>query len=156
MITRYNVVLAPHTEGHPLLVKEETYPYNSDSVHSPDAVVKMLNACMGLETRAEEYAYMVAVDSACHVLGIFEVAHGTVNSALIGMREIFIRALLSGAAAIFLVHNHPGANPAPSQEDKQVCQRTKETCALMGIRLMDFIIVSRGGRYWSFMEKKML
>ena len=39
---------------------------------------------------------------------------------------IYMRALLTGAAYIVLVHNHPSGDSTPSKEDIDVCTRMKK------------------------------
>ena len=48
------------------------------------------------------------------------VAHGTMDTILVHPREVFRAAVISAAAAIVLVHNHPSGDPTPSPEDISV------------------------------------
>ena len=93
---------------------------------------------------------MLALNTKCRVIGLFEISHGTVNECLVSPREVLIRALLCGAAAIFLVHNHPSGDPQPSTMDTVVTKRMQQACKMIGIELLDHIIV--GDHYYSFLE----
>jgi len=64
-------------------------------------------------------------------------------------------ALLSSAAAIILIHNHPTGDPSPSNEDVTVTKRLKEAGELIGIPVLDHIIIGKG-QYLSFVEKGLL
>lgn len=75
----------------------------------------MLNTVFRLNRPTEEYMYMLALDNKCELLGVFEVAHGTVNATLYNLREIFICALLCGASCIVLTHNHPSGDTTLSK-----------------------------------------
>lgn len=46
-----------------------------------------------LDKKAEEYAFMLAYDTKKSLIGIFEISHGTINTALLSNREIFMRGL---------------------------------------------------------------
>lgn len=64
-----------------------------------------------------------------------------------------IRALLSGAAGIILVHNHPSGSIIPSKADINLTEKVKEICMLMGIDFMDHIIIG-DNQFYSFEEVK--
>ena len=106
-----------------------------------------------LNKQSEEYVYMIALNTKCRPLGIFEVSHGAVNSSICNPREIFIKALLCGASGIILAHNHPSGDPTPSKEDERVYKRIKDAGNIIGIELLDNIIVGNG--YFSFRENNM-
>ena len=92
-----------------VLVKERAYNYKTENSHleSADKVVKMMCDVFQIHLRAEEYVYLLSLDTKCKVLGIFEVGHGTVNGCLLHTRESMIRNVLCGASAFIVAHNHP-------------------------------------------------
>jgi DNA repair protein RadC len=55
-------------------------------------------------------------------------------------RETFKTALLSSAAAIILLHNHPTGDPTASREDLSICKRLREAGEILGVKVLDFII----------------
>lgn len=84
------------------LVKEKGLNYEAEKLNNPEDIVLMMRRLLHMEQMAEEYCYMIAMNSSCKVLGIFFISKGTVNVSLITPREIYIRALLSGAVQIIL------------------------------------------------------
>lgn len=54
-------------------------------------------------------------------------------------------ALLAGAQAILLAHNHPSGDPEPSPEDEILTRMVQEVCSLLGLRLLDHIVVGGSG-----------
>src|SRR5688572_19121340 len=48
------------------------------------------------------------------------VSIGTLDSILVHPREVFRVAVVSSAAAILLMHNHPSGEPTPSESDIKV------------------------------------
>lgn len=135
---------------HNILVQEDSHDYSVSNFDSPKYVVDMINSIFNLNKQAEEYIYMIALNTKNMILGVFEVSHGSVNWAICGPREIFIRALLCGASKIILVHNHPSGICNPSSEDINVYKKISEAGELIGIMLVDSIIIGDG--YYSFME----
>ena len=83
------------------------------------------------------------------------VSIGSLNQSIVHPREVFKTALLSNAAAIILVHQHPTGDPSPSTEDIAITRRLKEAGEIMGIKILDHIIVG-DGEYLSFVERGLL
>lgn len=149
-ITKYRTELNENL--HNVLVKENGYNYPLESVTSANAIAAMLNTIFRLNKQAEEHLYMVALNTKCRILGVFEVSHGTVNCSICNPRDIFIKALLCGATGIILAHNHPSQDTTPSKEDMETYRRVKESGRMIGIELMDNIILGNG--YFSFHENR--
>ena len=78
---------------------------------------------------------------------------GTVTGAIIGMREIFMSAILCNAAEIICFHNHPSGDPSPSVADNLITEKIKKAGEIMDIPLRDHIILGEQG-YYSYDEKK--
>lgn len=135
-----------------ILKQEKEFEYlQADSFDNAGILVEMLNKMFCLDRQSEEYVYMIALNAANRILGIFEISHGTVNTALCNPREILIRALLCGAVNIILAHNHPSGVTKPSNEDIAVYRRIKKAGEAIGIGLLDNIII--GDSYYSFEER---
>lgn len=54
---------------------------------------------------------------------------------------------LLGAAAIILVHNHPGGSLEPSADDMRVTARLASAGRLLGMDVLDHLILASAGRY---------
>ena len=144
-----------------VLVKERAYNYKTENSHleSADKVVKMMCDVFQIHLRAEEYVYLLSLDTKCKVLGIFEVGHGTVNACLLHTREIMIRNVLCGASAFIVAHNHPSGELSASSDDVSTTKKLYEAGELMGIHLLDHIIIGREDEkeaYYSMAEHGLL
>ena len=144
-----------------VLVKERAYNYKTENSHleSADKVVKMMCDVFQIHLRAEEYVYLLSLDTKCKVLGIFEVGHGTVNACLLHTREIMIRNVLCGACAFIVAHNHPSGELSASSDDVSTTKKLYEAGELMGIHLLDHIIIGREDEkeiYYSMAEHGLL
>lgn len=140
-----------------VLVKERAFNYKTQNSHldSAEKIAKMMCDVFELHLLAEEYVYLLALDTKCRVLGIFEVGHGTVNACLLHTREIMIRNVLCGASAFIVVHNHPSGELSVSNDDISTTEQLKKAGELMGILLLDHIIIGRGDEketYYSLKE----
>lgn len=88
--------------------------------------------------------------SCCDVVSI-----GSLNQSIVHPREVFKTALLSSAAAMILIHQHPTGDPTPSREDIEITRRLKEAGEIIGIKVLDHIIIGNG-EYLSFVESGLL
>lgn len=102
-----------------------------------------------------EMFYVVNIDGKGRVLGVKCLSEGTVNMAPITVRQVAENALNSGAAAVFLCHNHPSGVALPSAADHAVTKQIQEVLEPMGIELRDHIIVADGD-YVSMAQSGML
>lgn len=82
---------------------------------------------------------------------------GSLNESMAHPREIFKASILSNAATIMLMHNHPSSNLLPSKHDTMMTDRMAKMCELMGIPLLDHVIVGGdNSQYFSFKEKRLM
>lgn len=79
------------------------------------------------------------------------ISTGLINSALVHPREVFRSAIVAGAAAIILVHNHPSGDPTPSAEDRALTEQLVAAGKLLDIPVHDHVVIGRE-RYVSFAE----
>lgn len=82
---------------------------------------------------------------------------GSLNQSIAAPREIFKSSILSNAATMLIIHNHPSGKLSPSMADTMMTDRMLKLCDLMGIPLEDHIIVGGNNEeYFSFREHAML
>jgi DNA repair protein RadC len=74
-----------------------------------------------------------------------ELFRGTVDGATVYPREVVKRALQHNASAVILGHNHPSGVSEPSEADRSITLKLAKALALVEIRLLDHLVVSRGG-----------
>ena len=150
-IVKYKTKL---TEDKKAVLEKEyavNYPELDRKMSSPEKVVRLARDFLHIHEEAEEYLYMLCTNVKLELTSVFELSHGTVNSSVVGVREIFQKALLANAVNIILIHNHPSGDPTPSREDVNITKRVKEAGQIIGIDILDHIIV--GDSYTSLKEK---
>lgn len=102
-----------------------------------------------LAERDREHCLLAALDTKHRVLELRTVSIGSVDHTFMEPREIFRDALLAGAAAVAVAHNHPSGDPAPSPEDRAVTRRIVRAGETLGVPLVDHLIVGTAGRWRS-------
>ena len=80
---------------------------------------------------------------------------GTATMTVCSIRDIYRRAVKSGAVHIILMHNHPSGDPSPSKEDMDLTYRAKKAGEMLDIRLLDHLIIG-DLRYYSMKEEGVL
>lgn len=90
---------------------------------------------------------VVCLDVHLNIIGLHEVAHGSINGCGLRMADIYKRALLNNAFSIVIAHNHPGGKASPSHEDVVITDKIIEAGKLLGIDCMDHIIVTIDNYY---------
>lgn len=108
-----------------------------------------------VELLAEERMYVMLLSTKNRVNAIQEVSVGSLNASIVHPREIFKAAILSNAAALIMVHNHPSGDPTPSPEDAQITKLIVDAGKLLNIPILDHVVIG-DRRYASMKEKGMI
>ena len=133
------------------MVKEKKLPYGKESIDHPQKVVKLARQLLnGVD---KEHLLVIPVDAAAKPVGIEIVSIGSLNGAVLEPREVFKHAILSNAAGILIIHNHPSGNVIPSEEDCRVTERVRQAGDLLGIPVLDHIILGDEEMYLSMKEE---
>ena len=136
-----------------LVIKEELPEYINarTRITSPEQIWEMFSY---LRRETKEYFIAAHVDGKNRIVCIDQISVGSLNQSIVHPRETFKSALLSSAAAIILIHNHPTGDPTPSREDMEITRRLKDAGELLGIKVLDHIII--GDTYTSFVSQGLL
>lgn len=124
-------------------------------VTSPEDAVELLGKYMCEMDREVVCVINLKTDGTpinCHFASM-----GSMNEACVHPRELLKASILSNAASMLLVHNHPSGNLFPSKQDTKLTDRMVKLCELIGIPLLDHVIVGGDNKeYFSFREKSLL
>jgi DNA repair protein RadC len=104
----------------------------------------------------QEQFVCMYLNRANRVIGVYPLSLGGITGTVADIRLILSVALKIAATSIILSHNHPSGNLEPSAADKGLTAKIKEACTHFDISLMDHIILSAEGGYYSFMDEGML
>ena len=115
---------------------------------NPEAAVVPL---LAYRKRKTEHFIALYVDNKNRLICKKVMSKGTVDQAPVFPREIVRHALIKQASGIILGHNHPGGDPEPSLQDRELTSRIKRICVELGIRVLDHVIVTDTGHF-SFQE----
>jgi DNA repair protein RadC len=103
----------------------------------------------------KEHFVLLALNNKNRVNGYKVISTGTLTASLIRPGDVYRAALHLAAAAVVFVHNHPGGDPMPSQEDQDITRRLRECGDMLAIRVLDHVILG-ADRYYSFSDRGLL
>jgi DNA repair protein RadC len=98
---------------------------------------------------------VVLVDTKHQLIRVRVLAVGSSDAVTAEPREVFRDALLAGAAAVVLFHNHPSGDPTPSPDDVSMTHRMINAGRVVGIEVIDHLIVG-DARYFSMRESHVI
>jgi DNA repair protein RadC len=90
------------------------------------------------------------------VLGLMAISKGGISGTVTDVRIVLQAAIKSCASGIIVAHNHPSGNLTPSESDSRITQKIKEAGNIMDIQLLDHIIMTGEGDYYSFADNGLL
>lgn len=106
------------------------------------------------DLRNEEF-WVVAINNASRIIKKVQVSVGGIDQTSADVRLIMQVLINTGASQFAAVHNHPGGNPKPSNEDKRLTEQLKKAAEIFNIRMMDHVIITDSG-YYSFCDEGMI
>lgn len=125
----------------------------ADALSNPAVVKDYLRLKLG--ERQHEVFAVVFLDTQNRVIAIDEMFRGTLSQTSVYPREVVKAALAHNAGAVILAHNHPSGSAEPSRADEYLTQTLKAALALVDVRVLDHLIVTRTG-VLSFAERGLL
>ncbi|NJY63248.1 JAB domain-containing protein [Salinimicrobium sp. CDJ15-81-2] len=99
---------------------------------------------------------IMLLNNANKVKGIYQVSTGGITGTLVDLRIVFAVVLKSLTTAVILAHNHPSGTLRPSEPDKRLTQKIKKAGELFDIKVLDHLILTPDGNYFSFADEGML
>lgn len=128
----------------------------SESFSSPSDVAGFIRYAIGLnEVELQEQFIVLYLSQANKVIGYYKHSKGSINATVADIRVILGVALKCACVSMVVAHNHPSGNTKPSRADEDLTRRLKESAALMDIRLLDHLIITKDN-HLSFADEGLL
>ena len=136
------------------LVKERPL-LSEEQLTSPEKVAMVVGDY--IRDMDREALCVINFNSKLQPLNFNLVSIGAIDTTIASPREILKSAILSNAANMMILHNHPSNILEPSKEDIRTTAKLVDICNLVGIPLLDHIIVGPDkGRYFSLRDKQLV
>ena len=108
------------------MVRDGSIEYGKNPISKPQDLAEL--GLKLLKNADREMFILVCLNTKSFINCIHLVGIGTLDQAVITPREVLKAALLSNAAGIAFIHNHPSGDPKPSKEDISLTNTLKR-CA---------------------------
>lgn len=120
-----------------------------DYISGPKNIVEIMTK----EAQVDRECFWVLHLDTKHQVIEKELVHiGTLNRSTAHPREIFKKAIINSCDGIITIHNHPGNSAIPSREDTTVWRRLRDAGEILGIDVLDNMIITPCGKYFSELE----
>lgn len=127
---------------------------DAEWVATSDDVVRIFRP--QLERLSHEECWAVYLTASNRIIERQRVSQGGVTGTVVDYRLIVKRALELLATQLILIHNHPSGSAEASAQDRALTDRIARAAALFDIRLLDHLIIARGGGDFSFRREGLL
>ena len=104
-----------------------------------------------IREKQQEYFICISLNGANEVIEKRVVTIGLLDRSPVHPREVFADVIADRAASVIFAHNHPSGHEQPSESDRRIHDQLTEAGAILGLRVLDHVIVTRKG-YFSFKE----
>jgi DNA repair protein RadC len=90
------------------------------------------------------------------VKGVYEVSNGGITGTLVDIRILFAVILKTLSVGVILAHNHPSGKLLPSEADKVLTKKIKKASSFFDVKILDHLIITPNGDYYSFSDNGLL
>jgi DNA repair protein RadC len=126
-----------------------------DFIRGPEDVKKYaLEIIRQISDAGKEHSIILALNCKNEIIGSEVVSIGHATGTLVNNTQIFKALLKFNAVTSFIfAHNHPSGSVEPSKADDQIVKSLKNAGQIMDLPLIDSIIVSISGEYYSYSKE---
>ncbi|WP_018619215.1 RadC family protein [Spirosoma luteum] len=132
--------------------KEQDRPIRAKVTCSRDAYNEMIPH---LSDKPHEEFWILLMNRANEILRPVHISTGGVSGTVADPKLIFKQAIEHLASSMILFHNHPSGNLTPSQADKDLTKKLKDSGRLLDIPVLDHLIFTDKA-YYSFADEGIL
>jgi len=124
-------------------------------ISDPETAVSILKSIYADLDADQEHVTILCLNKAHKVTGFKVLFTGGQDESIVDLKVLYRNALMLGATALVIAHNHPSGRTEPSTQDLDMTRKVLSAGEMLGIRVLDHIIL--GGDQWlSFREKGLI
>lgn len=130
---------------------------NSDRVKviSSESALQILKPFYEEFMDYKEASFVILLNRSNKVIGVNKISEGGFTGTIVDAKNVFQVALLAGATAMILSHNHPSGTLKPSESDIQITKKIIEFGKMIELPVLDHLILTSEG-YYSFADEGMI
>lgn len=124
------------------------------NVSSADKAVEILLPFFNPDTIAlKEQCLLLLMNQASDAIGVFRLSEGGITGTIVDIKIILSVVLKAAASSIIICHNHPSGRLSASDSDIQATIKLRDACGMVDVKLLDHLIVSPSGSYYSIIKE---
>ena len=100
-----------------------------------------------------ESFFVLILNRRNETIAFAKIAQGGVSMVLVDVKIIAKYILDTMCSSVIVAHNHPSGTLEASREDRALTEKIKNMCDLIDVRLLDHLILTPSGEYYSFGDK---
>jgi len=140
-----------------LSYKESFLTSCETTISSSSKAAAILLQSFDMNTIALQETFKVLLlNNSNKVKGIYTLSIGGITGTLVDIRILYAVILKSLSTAVILCHNHPSGTLKASEQDKEITQKIKKAGSYLDVKVLDHIILSPDGKYFSFADNGLL
>ena len=140
-----------------LSYKESFLTSCETTISSSSKAADILLQSFDMNTIALQETFKVLLlNNSNKVKGIYTLSIGGITGTLVDIRILYAVILKSLSTAVILCHNHPSGTLKASEQDKEITQKIKKAGSYLDVKVLDHIILSPCGKYFSFADNGLL
>ena len=149
METKVNEIAISYTGN----IKAKSYPKITSS---GDAASILFEHWDKNNIELQESFKMLLLNNSNKVKGIYTLSIGGITGTLVDVRIVFAVLLKSLTTGVILAHNHPSGTLSPSEADKSLTIKIRKAGELFDVKVLDHLILTPEGNYFSFADEGLL
>ncbi len=122
-------------------------------ISGSQAIFELMQPAIG-DLPHEEF-WVILLNQAMKIIDKVRISQGGVNSTVIDVRLIMKRAIEKLATSMIVCHNHPSGSTKPSDQDKLITYKIKDSGDILDIKLLDHVIICQNA-YLSFADEGLI
>tara|TARA_R110002095_G_C4234894_1_gene238399 strand:- start:1184 stop:1633 length:450 start_codon:yes stop_codon:yes gene_type:complete len=127
------------------------------SIKSSEDAAKLIFQGWNQDTIGLQESFKVLLlNNANKIKGIYQVSTGSITGTLVDMRILFAVIIKTLSVGVILAHNHPSNKLKPSEADKQLTDKIQQAAKLFDVNVLDHLIITPDGNYYSFADNGLL
>ena len=126
------------------MIREGEFAFDQHRIESPQIAIDYFVRYFRGRGEDREVFLALALDVKKKTIHLERVSVGSLDAAIVHPREVFKSAVLVGASAVLLAHNHPSGDATPSRQDIAITKQLAEAGKILGVDVLDHIVVGDG------------
>ncbi len=119
--------------------------YRLETSARPFDVFEVLQSTFARYDEDQEHSILFVLNAQHEMTGFKLISTGGQNYTTVDCKVLFRNALLLGASAIILAHNHPSGDLRPSDDDINVTAKIVQAGRVLDVEVLDHIIYTGKG-----------